>query len=245
MKFDKTEVWGFEHALRGMRNPLQSHNKSDSFYGCECGSFHDAKMTPCQECLYSVECSGFRNDYIVGVNDLSLAQRLVLAGSEHAKFVRQIFVSVDITAPLYWWKEFDTYKIGTVANSTSTMHKIHEKEFTMDDFSCGNLFNDEEQGSSADFYLGSMVGTIYCLNKARKMYHKTNDKKYWWQLIQLLPSSYNQKRTITMNYENLRNIYFQRRNHKLDEWSVDFIDWIKTLPYAEELIMLEKEKTQH
>ena len=214
IKFENTEVFNFEGALRGMRNPMNSWEKSDSqFY------------------------KGYID--IIGENDLNLAQRLIKAGTDHRKFLRQIFVSVDITAPLYWWKEFDTYKVATVSNSCSTMHKIHEKEFTLDDFSC-------EHFEMLKFdKLGGLYNCIWCLkdiidilNSARDMYLKTKDKKYWWQMIQLLPSSYNQKRTISLNYETLRNIYNSRRNHKLDEWSIGFMKWIDSLPYAEELIKL-------
>jgi hypothetical protein len=167
----------------------------------------------------------------IGENDLDLAQRLVRAGSDHRKFMRQIFVSMDITAPLYWWKEFDTYKVGTTANSCSTMHKIHAKEFTLDDFSHEHLFQDDEMQTNTDV----LEFVIDALNFAREDYLKTKDKRYWWQLIQLLPSSFNQLRTVTMNYENLLNMYHARKNHKLDEWR-EFCKVIETLPYAKELI---------
>lgn len=192
------DIWGFEHAVRGMRNPMNSWDKSDTFV-----------------------------DYdlvLLGNKDKELMKRLVHAGPSHRKFLRQIFVSVDITAPLYWWKEFDTYKVGTVANSCSTMHKIHDKEFTLDDFSVEHLNDDVLNKPFKDI--------ISCLNFFRQLYIQDHDKDNWWQMIQLLPSSYNQKRTVTMNYENLLNIYETRRNHKLDEWK-DFCKWIERLPNAE------------
>ena len=192
------DIWGFEHAVRGMRNPMNSWDKSDTFV-----------------------------DYdlvLLGSKDKELMKRLVQAGPSHRKFLRQIFVSVDITAPLYWWKEFDTYKVGTTANSCSTMHKIHDKEFTLDDFSVEHLDDDVLNKPFKDI--------ISCLNFFRQLYIQDHDKDCWWQMIQLLPSSYNQKRTVTMNYENLLNIYETRRNHKLDEWK-DFCKWIESLPNAE------------
>ncbi len=204
IKLERFEVMNFENAMRGARNPMNSWARSDSFYD-ESGNF------------------------VFGPNDLDLAKRLCAAGSDHRKFVRMIFVSVDITAPLYWWKEFDTYKVGTVANSTSTMHKIHSKEFSREDFSFDKL--DERSLHVADTLIDFM-------EELRKEYIETKDKALWYDLIQLLPSSYNQMRTVTMNYENLRNMYFARRNHKLDEWHV-FADWITSLPYAKELIIGE------
>lgn len=204
IKLERFEVMNFENAMRGARNPMNSWARSDSFYD-ESGNF------------------------VFGPNDLDLAKRLCAAGSDHRKFVRMIFVSVDITAPLYWWKEFDTYKVGTVANSTSTMHKIHSKEFSREDFSFDKL--DERSLHIADTLIDFM-------EELRKEYVETKDKALWYDLIQLLPSSYNQMRTVTMNYENLRNMYFARRNHKLDEWHV-FADWITSLPYAKELIIGE------
>lgn len=199
------DIWGFEHAVRGMRNPMNSWDKSDTFV-----------------------------DYdlvLLGNKDKELMKRLVHAGPSHRKFLRQIFVSVDITAPLYWWKEFDTYKVGTVANSCSTMHKIHDKEFTLDDFSHEHLNDDVLNKPFKDI--------ISCLNFFRQLYIQDHDKDNWWQMIQLLPSSYNQKRTVTMNYENLLNIYETRRNHKLDEWK-DFCKWIESLPNAELITGEEK-----
>lgn len=201
------DIWGFEHAVRGMRNPMNSWDKSDTFV-----------------------------DYdlvLLGNKDKELMKRLVHAGPSHRKFLRQIFVSVDITAPLYWWKEFDTYKVGTVANSCSTMHKIHDKEFTLDDFSVEHLNDDVLNKPFKDI--------ISCLNFFRQLYIQDHDKDNWWQMIQLLPSSYNQKRTVTMNYENLLNIYETRRNHKLDEWK-DFCKWIERLPNAELITGRESEE---
>jgi hypothetical protein len=170
----------------------------------------------------------FDGYFSIGPNDLALMKKLIKAGSDHRKFMRQIFVSVDITAPLYWWKEFDTYKVATVSNSCSTMHKIHDKEFTLEDFSYEHL-----TGRGIEI----LASIIDQLNKDRKAFILTNTKSFWWDMIQLLPTSYNQRRTITLNYETLLNIYGSRRNHKLDEWSIGFMDWIKSLPYANELII--------
>ena len=228
IKIEKFEVLGWEHAIRGMRNPMNSWEKSDSH---SCGTCGD-----CDNCIDYENCP-YGYDYlktIVGPNDLDLMKRLCNSGTDHRKFMRMIVVYVDITAPLYFWKEFDTYKVGTVANSCSTMHKIAEKEFTLDDFSHEHLFhnvNDTETWLDIDFF-NVLDNTIFYLNKARELYLKTHDKKYWWQMIQLLPSSYNQKRTVMLNYEVLANIYPMRKNHKLDEWR-DFCDWIETLPYSE------------
>lgn len=227
IKFENTEVLGWEHAIRGMRNPMNSWEKSDSFW-----NYH-----PCGECNGNASCV---DDFHIGPNDLSLMKRLRNAGTDHRKFMRMITVYVDITAPLYWWKEFDTYKVGTVANSCSTMHKIAAKEFTLEDFSIEHLMEWEDYESEAKelkptrlcnfkFYL---MDTISALNNARDLYLQTNDKKYWWQMIQLLPSSYNQRRTVMLNYEVLANIYKSRRNHKLDEWR-ELCDWIESLPYSE------------
>lgn len=217
IKFDNTEVMNFEGAIRGMRNPLNSWEKSDSGY-----------YNRCDEC-YSLM------DYYIGANDLSLMKKLIKAGSDHRKFMRQIIVSVDITAPLYWWKEFDTYKVGTVANSCSTMHKIHAKEFTLEDFSLDLCFVREDGNSpeSVEDYLRYIVKKC---EKLRVKYLETKNKDYWRAIIQLLPSSYNQRRTVTLNYEVLYNIYGSRKNHKLDEWRVGFMEWIESLPYARELI---------
>ena len=179
-------------------------------------------------------------EFVVGYDDMNLMTRLRNAGTDHRKFMRMITVYVDITAPLYWWKEFDTYKVGTVANSCSTMHKIHENEFKLEDFSHEHLIDEPiyaHDGLDSDeeriFSTGLLNDTIFCLNVFRKKFLETKDKKYWWQMIQLLPSSYNQRRTVMLNYEVLANIYKSRNNHKLDEWSVGFMDWIKSLPYSE------------
>ena len=197
----RTSVMNFENAIRGARNPLNSWAKSDS-------------------------CYDENGNYILGENDLSLAVRLCKSGSDHRKFVRMIFVSVDINAPLYWWKEYDTYKVGTVANSCSTMHKIHSKPFSLDDMSTDRM----DDASKA-----VMQQVVDRLEALRLEYNETKDKSLWYSMIQLLPSSYNQMRTCTLNYETLINIYHARRSHKLDEWHV-FCDWIESLPYAKELI---------
>ena len=197
----------FENAIRGARNPMNSWNRMDSTY--------DEK-----------------GQYILGPNDLSLAMRLAKAGSDHRKYLRQVFVSVDITAPLYWWKEFDTYKVGTVANSTSTMHKIASKRFTIDDFSHDHM------NEATLACLNQIVETLETL---RQQYLETKDKTVWYSMIQLLPSSYQQMRTCSMNYETLINIYYARKNHKLAEWHT-VCDWIETLPYAKELILIKDEK---
>ncbi len=225
MEFKNTKVFNFEGALRGMRNPMNSHARSDSYYGCSEEFF-------CNGCTVDSRCSKYKrsDDYIIGANDMKLAQTLIKAGNEHRKFMRQIFVSVDITAPIYWWKEFDTYKVGTVANSTSTMHKIHSKSFEMSDFSTDHM---------TDTALEMMQKNIDFLEGLRKDYVITKDKSLWYSIIQLLPESYNQTRTVTMTYENIHNMYFQRKNHKLTEWSEAFIKWIESLPYAKELICLE------
>jgi len=224
LKIELTEVWGFKHAIRGMRNPMNSWDKSDSG---ECNGL-------CVECQY-LDKNCDVNDYI-GTNDLKLAQQLIRAGSEHRKFLRQIFVSVDITAPLYWWKEFDTYKVGTTANSTSTMHKLSTIPITLECFEtddyCPEVFVNVEEID----YL------IQFLESLRTKYLATKDKRYWKELIRWLPESWLQTRTITMNYENLYSIIRHRRNHKLTEWSDSFIDWCKTLPYADELLFLDLDK---
>ena len=216
MKFEKTEVWGFEHAIRGMRNPLESWKKSDSFI-----------KSP-------------HNYYVIGSNDFELMQKLIKAGSEHRKFLRQIFVSVDITAPLYWWKEFDTYKVGTVSNSCSTMYKLASKTITMNCFEMDDFADSNEESNNYNLYTKTMWSNLIDhLEALRKEFNETKDRRYWKELIRLLPESWLQKRTVTMNYENLLNMYRQRKNHKLTEWSKSFCDWVKTLPYAEELICLE------
>lgn len=217
IKLENFEVLGWEHVVRGMRNPMNSWDKSDSYYTYVSDS--ETHVTA----PYA---------YFLGENDHDLMMRLRNAGTDHRKYMRMIAVYVDITAPLYWWKEFDTYKVGTTANSCSTMHKIHEKEFTIEDFSHEHLTYYEEEGELCRDWLGDLEETIDVLNFARRKFLDTNDKKYWWQMIQLLPSSYNQKRTVMLNYEVLANIFKSRRNHKLDEWR-EFCAWIETLPYAE------------
>ena len=231
MKFENTEVWGFEHAIRGCRNPLESWNKSDSCY-------IDKR---------------FNDQFHIGKNDLALMQKLIKAGAEHRKFLRQIFVSVDITAPLFWWKEADTYKIGTVSNSTSTMHKLASTPITIDCFEMDDFENvcykEFETGVELEglkeferyeiFNCWNEI--IDALDRLRMLYLKTKDKRYWKELIRLLPESWLQKRTITMNYENILNMYRQRcvHLHKLTEWSITFKEWVESLPYAEELICIE------
>ena len=239
LKIENTEVMGWEHAVRGMRNPKNSWEKSDSYYSDDC-------YDDCADCT-SYTSEGCPIDkFILGNNDLSLMTTLRNAGTDHRKFMRMIVVYLDITAPLYWWKEFDTYKVGTVANSCSTMHKIHAKEFTLDDFSHEHLIYDpiyvHDNGDPEEeriFPTGLLNDTIYVLNVCRKKYLETKDKKYWWQMIQLLPTSYNQKRTVMLNYEVLANIYKSRKDHKLDEWHT-FCDWVKDLPYSELITGEEK-----
>lgn len=239
LKVENAEVMGWEHAIRGMRNPKNSWEKSDSGVCATHGPTH------CADCV-NTDCHAddveIGTKYILGPNDLKLMTTLRNAGTDHRKFMRMITVYLDITAPLYWWKEFDTYKVGTVANSCSTMHKIHAKEFTFDDFSHEKLINSacmeiQEQHIRIS-PIQALATTIECLNSYRDLYLQTNDKKYWWQLIQLLPTSYNQKRTVMLNYEVLANIYKSRRHHKLDEWHT-LCDWIESLPYSE-LITGEK-----
>lgn len=215
IKITNAEVFGWDAAIRGMRNPMNSWNKSDSFL-CN---------VECDECSErGNHCQGHNYlDYVVGDNDLTLMKKLVKAGSDHAKFMRMINVTMDVTAPLYWWSEYDTYKVGTVANSCSKMHTIASREFMLGDFSTEHL---------DDVSLDTFNYIIALLEYDRRLYIKTKDKKYWWDMIQLLPSSYNQKRTIQLNYAVLRNMYHARRNHKLDEWH-DFCSWVETLPYAE------------
>lgn len=205
IKIENVEVVGWEAAIRGMRNPMNSWSKSDS---CFCPN------EPCCE----GNCS-----MMIGPNDLDLMKRLRNAGTDHRKFMRMIAVYVDVTAPLYWWKEYDTYKVGTVANSCSTMHKIHDRELTLDDFSYEHLTPWNET---------VLANLIVELNANRDRYLQTKEKEDWWQMIQLLPSSYNQKRTVMFNYEVLANMYKSRKDHKLDEWR-NFCSWIKTLPYSE------------
>lgn len=236
IKIENTEVVGWEAAIRGMRNPLNSWEKSDSGYGCG-----NDKEYFCDKCSSSFHCPSREKTYNIGPNDLDLMKRLRNAGTDHRKFMRMITVYVDITAPLYWWKEFDTYKVGTVANSCSTMHKIHAKEFTLEDFSCEHLFDTPE--SEFNDSMDVLKEVIDILNLYRDHFVKNPHRKdYWWQLIQLLPSSYNQRRTVMLNYEVLANIYKSRRNHKLDEWHV-FCEWIENLPYSE-LIIGEKVESE-
>lgn len=204
LTIERTSVMNFENAVRGARNPLNSWDRMDSFYNEQ-------------------------GQYQLGENDLNLAKRLCKAGSDHRKFIRQIMVSMDVTAPIYWWKEFDTYKVGTVANSTSTMHKIHSKEFSMDDFSTDHMTEETK---------AQMERLIEWLETLRRNFLETKEKAYWYDIIQLLPSGYNQMRTVTLNYEVLYNIYYARRNHKLEEWHT-FCHWIEELPYASELLMQE------
>ena len=207
IKFEKTCVLNMENAMRGARNPLESWARSDSYYDAD-------------------------GAYVLGENDLSLASRLCRAGSDHRKFIRQIFVSVDITAPIYWWKEYDTYKVGTVANSTSTMHKIHSRPFERGDFS-----HDRMDGDT----VAVLDVVINHLELLRKSFVETGDKTFWYDMIQLLPSSYNQTRTCTMNYENLSNMYHARKGHKLDEWH-EFCGWVGSLPYADEMITFKRDR---
>ena len=201
IKIEAVDVWGFKHAVRGMRNPMNSWNKSDSY---------------------------FRSDtsWGLGSADLDLMHRLFISGTEHRKFLRCLHIGLDVVAPLYWWKEYDTYKISTVANSCSTMHKIHSKEFTLDDFSYEHL---------CELSIADLNRTIETLNKCRQLFIETKDKKYWWQMIQLLPSSYNQKRTLDFNYETAVQIIRQRTGHKLDEWHT-FVDVLWDLPYMREIV---------
>ena len=247
IKIENTDVYGFEAAIRGMRNPMNSWDKSDSGYS----------DPDCETCIFwwqdsgcglpkHLECPG---EFEVGDNDLKLMKTLARSGDDHGKFARMINATCDITAPLYWWKEFDTYKVGTAANSCATMHKIHAKEFTIDDFSCEHLikisdseFKDEVFFEDSYHIRSRMVAVngleliIKMLNHYRKLYIETKDRRYWWQMIQLLPSSYNQKRTVQLNYQVLIHIYRARKNHKLDEWHT-FCDWIETLPYFKEIYL--------
>ncbi len=208
LKVERISVMNFENAIRGARNPLNSWARMDSYYDED-------------------------GNYVLGENDMSLASKLAHAGSDHRKYLRQIMVSMDITAPLYWWKEFDTYKVGTVANSTSTMHKIQAKEFSREDFSCDRMDGD---------CLKALDAVIAFLEAERVKFIETKEKQPWHNMIQLLPSSYNQMRTVTMNYEVLINIYYARRHHKLAEWHV-LCEAIENLPYAKELILIKEDKT--
>ncbi len=205
INLQKTSVMNIDNAIRGARNPLNSWDKSDSYFDED-------------------------NNFVLGEADMGLGHRLAIAGNDHRKFLRMVFVSVDITAPLYWWKEYDTYKVGTVANSTSTMHKIHSKPFSREDFSCDRM---------SEKALACLDNVINVLEETRLEFVETKERAHWDDLIQLLPSSYNQTRTCTMNYENLINMYYARRNHKLPEWHV-FCDWIESLPYAKEWILVKE-----
>jgi len=279
MKFEFTEVFNFEGAFRGLRNPLESWERSDSYFGF---MNYDYPVDARVDVIYNwveqefikqgLEVEPFtekwedtwgkysdwlssneilRTDYEIadiatlGPKDLALAQKLILSGPEHCKFMRQIFVSVDITAPIYWWKEFDTYKIGTTANSTSTMHKLISRPITSKCFEFDN--GDELEITNYTIPHGGECGLVYSdyqediidtCETLRQKYLETKDKRYWRALVQMLPESWLQTRTVTLSYANLRNMYFQRRNHKLEEWHV-FCDWIKSLPYGKELIILE------
>lgn len=235
IKIDKTEIFGLDAAIRGMRNPMNSWHNSDSgfcailpenlhcYSGCEFMSEEEVCKTNC---------------FTIGDKDMELACKLIKAGSDHRKFMRMIHVQADILAPMYWWKHLDQYKVATTTNSTSTMHKIHAREFTLDDFSHEHLIEDFPNDT---YWLTSLKTIVWDLNKARELYLKTKDKAYWWQIIQLLPSSYNQLRTIDLNYEVLYNIYFTRKNHKIDEWHT-FCEWIEQLPYMKDFLGLEKEE---
>ena len=233
IQIENTQVVGLEAAIRGMRNPMNSWEKSDSYFMCENG--------PCEQCEHENNgmCSYWGKEYTIGKNDLALMKKLVKAGSDHSKFMRMINVTCDIVAPLYWWKEFDTYKVGTVRNSCSTMHKIADKAFTLDDFSHEHLIVAS---------LNSLNRTIDDLNSCRDGYlnediskNPERKKEVWWQMIQLLPSSYNQRATVQMNYAVLRNMYHARKNHKLDEWH-DFCAWVESLPYSELITGIKKEE---
>lgn len=233
MNFKNTDVWGFKHALRGMRNPMNSWNKSDSGYAVKDYELHDGE----EKIVYDEDKFG------IGPNDIKLMQKLIKSGPEHRKFMRQIMISVDITAPLYWWKEFDTYKVGTTANSTSTMHKLASKPITIEDFEMddyeGHLLMYEREPYDLDAYVDDMWDSVvnYC-ETLRLSYLETKDKKYWKELIRILPEGYLQTRTVTMNYENLYSIVRQREGHKLTEWAT-FINWVHTLPFSDELIFIQ------
>ena len=273
MKFEHTEVFNFEGALRGMRNPLNSHHKSDSFFTVfsdtmdddwKAETIHDLTEQYLKNMVdgdydkayhtqsdylwdMSTRCSQWGEhasvNNFIGPNDLDLAKRLIHAGPEHRKFLRQIIVSVDITAPLYWWKEFDTYKVGTIANSTSTMHKLASTPITLDCFETDDyddmvdIFNNP---SPMEYPLHDFItcadGLLDMLESLRQKYNETKDKRYWKELIRWLPNGWLQTRTVTMNYENLRSMYHQRANHKLSEWH-QFCEWVESLPYARELII--------
>ena len=241
MKFEHTEVFNFEGAFRGMRNPLASWHKSDSNFNKNDYCMSSDPEGNCTDCEY-FQGFGFPC-FKIGENDMNLAQRLIAGGTEHRKFLRQIMVSVDITAPLYWWKEFDTYKVGTTANSTSTMHKlastpITKECFEMDDYKADLVYYSiNHQNTPVDYTVNYMVENIIdYLEQLRQKYNETKDKRYWKELIRWLPNGWLQTRTVTMNYENIRSMYHQREHHKLVEWHA-FCDWVKGLPYAEEFLI--------
>lgn len=240
MKFENTEVCGFQHAIRGMRNPHESWNKSDSVFGVK---VRGTGAPVGHKSIINSFDNGFIEYAIIGENDLHLMQGLIKAGSEHRKFMRQIFVSVDITAPLFWWKEADQYKVGTVSDSCSTMHKLASTPITRECFEMDDYENVEVgvQNFTISQYWSDY---IECLESLRKKYNETKDKCYWKELIRLLPESWLQKRTITMSYENVLNMYNQRcaHLHKLTEWSITFKEWVETLPYAKELFCIPLEK---
>ena len=291
MQFSNTKTYNFEGSIRGMRNPMNSWDKSDSLFGivdiydsdaltdvCDAWiEFENQKriknnlepysydmeeshkyyeiLLQCNQWLMSNGILSANDNYeglydvaFLGPNDLQLARKLILAGDEHAKFMRQIFVSVDITAPLYWWKEFDTYKVGTVANSTSTMHKLAAEPITMDKFEFDNLdvvidsYTSPHGGESIRIFEDYAEDIIDMCENLRLKFKETGDAVYWKALIQILPSAFLQTRTITMSYANLRNIYFQRKNHKLKEWHQFCEDWLPTLPYAKQLILVGENK---
>lgn len=275
--FENIDVVGWMPAIRGMRNPMNSWDKSDSFFICDDESDAMTILGDTRPYTYSdfIDAVGVGDGVFIGKNDAELMKKLAMAGTDHAKFRRMIIVYMDITAPLYWWKEFDTYKVGTVANSCSTMHKIAEKEFTLEDFSCEHLFSvesgeDDDRVHKNTIWLDDIFevedsmmdeiitmngitpvatsiellsGIVTYLNTCRENFLETHDKKYWWQMIQLLPSSYNQKRTVMVNYEVLANIYKSRKNHKLDEW-VGFCKLLITFPYSELITMEYKEEEE-
>lgn len=275
--FENIDITGWMPAIRGMRNPMNSWDKSDSFFICDDESDAMTILGDTRPYTYSdfIDAVGVGDGVFIGKNDAELMKKLAMAGTDHAKFRRMIIVYMDITAPLYWWKEFDTYKVGTVANSCSTMHKIAEKEFTLEDFSCEHLFSvesgeDDDRVHKNTIWLDDIFevedsmmdeiitmngitpvatsiellsGIVTYLNTCRENFLETHDKKYWWQMIQLLPSSYNQKRTVMVNYEVLANIYKSRKNHKLDEW-VGFCKLLITFPYSELITMEYKEEEE-
>lgn len=247
LKIENTDVFGWEAAIRGARNPMNSWDRMDSHecigYCIDCECKYGDDPNNCPLCLNEVP-----GNYLIGSNDMKLMKNLAKAGSDHAKYLRMINVTMDVTAPLYWWKEFDTYKVGTVANSCSTMHKIHSKPFTLDDFSHEHLISSCGKNGDSLEVLESVIAVMNYWRERFIVANKIQEdvegefehkKKMWWQMIQLLPSSYNQKRTVQLNYEVLRNQYHARKNHKLDCWHT-YCDWIKTLPYAKELIIGEE-----